>query len=210
VTNFVTGMAAGKHLATWFLAIRNSVFARGARSKPGNAVQWCFPARATNHDIWGSRTMGRMRVLWMAILLAKMHTTVERPVTGFIAAETSGPLFLGSITAHCLTFHLILLGTTQHLGVHFSTITTSFYRDLAGTTQALVTWKRAGVFTTRKQVTTDLPTAPSLLIIGILATFGGGIPTAETILSWSHGCTRGTGSCVTSSIARMRTALTRP
>jgi hypothetical protein len=182
-------MAAGKHLATWFLAVGNSVFARSTWSKPGNAVQWCFPTWTTNHDIWRSRAMGRMRVLWMAILLAKMHTAIERPVTGSTAAETPGPLFLGSIIAHCLTFHLILLGTTQHVGPHFPAITTSFYGDLAGTTQALMTWKRAGVFTTRKQVTTDLPTAPSLLIIGILATFGGGIPTAKNnpeLVPWMY------------------------
>lgn len=115
--------------------------------------------------------MSRMRVLWMAVFLAEMHTAIKWAIAGFIASKASSPLLLGSI-AYCLAFHLILLGAAQHFGLHFTTITTGLDRDLAGTTQTLMTGKRTCVFTTREQVTTDLTTAPSLFIIGILASFG--------------------------------------
>ncbi|KAJ5127285.1 hypothetical protein N7448_008064 [Penicillium atrosanguineum] len=93
-----------------------------------------------------------------------MHTAIKRAAAGFIASEASCPL-LGSIIAHCLAFHVILLGATQHLGLHFTTITTGLDRDLASTTQPFVARKRTCVFTTWEQITTYFTTAPSLLIM---------------------------------------------
>jgi hypothetical protein len=153
--------------------------------------------------------MGGVQVLRMAVFLAKMHTAIEWAVAGFTAAKTSSPLLFRSIIADCLAFHLIFLRAAQHFRLHFAAVTTSLDLDLAGTTQALMTRERASMLPTWKQVTTYLSTAPSLLIVGILAALAGGISTAEAVLRRPHGGTGSTRTGVTCCIAWVRATFTR-
>ncbi|KAJ5204275.1 uncharacterized protein N7498_005154 [Penicillium cinerascens] len=134
MTDLVAGMTTWKHLATWLATVGNWIFARSTSSETRGAGQRRFSTRTTDHNVWRSRTMGGMRVLWMAFFLAEMHTTIEWATAGFLATKVSNPLLFRSIVTDCLAFHLVLLGAAQHFGLHFAAITTSLDRDLTSTT----------------------------------------------------------------------------
>lgn len=82
-----------------------------------------------------------MRILGMTALLTEVNTTIKWAIANFAAAEATGPLLFRSVVVHRLTIHFIPPGAAQHFSSHFPTIALSVDFDLAGTTQAFVTWK---------------------------------------------------------------------
>lgn len=66
------------------------------------------------------------------------------------------------------------------------------------------------VLATWKQVSTDLPAAPSILVVSFDAAFGRRILPAEAILSRTHGRAGWTGPGMTGLVAGMRTSLAGP
>lgn len=159
------------------------------------------------YDVRRSRTMGRVYVLRVATLLAEVHATIERATALIGAAETTGPfLHLTISPVLYLALHLLIPRAAQHFCVDLSAIATTLDLHLAGATKTLVAGTRAGMLSTRQQIPTDLAAAPSIFIVGVLATFGGRIPTAEAVLGRTHGSTRCTRPGMASRVTRMRTA----
>lgn len=158
--------------------------------------------------------MSGLCVLWMAALLTEMDAAVEWSTARVSTIEASDPffqlLFLAGLTRmQRPTLHFFLLRAAEHLRFDLPTVATRFDSDLAGATEAFMARPRASVFATREQITADLPTAPSIVIVRILATLRRRIPPTETILCRTHRRTRQTRTSMASRIARMRTALAR-
>jgi hypothetical protein len=63
-----------------------------------------------------------------------MHAAIEGAIARVRAAETTDPFFVRSVVLHLLAIQLLVLGATQHLCVHLSTITLRIDLDFACTT----------------------------------------------------------------------------
>lgn len=108
----------------------------------------------------------------MTGLLARMQTAVELAITSVVAGETARPLVTGPITADDLAIHFILLSTAEHLSFDLAAVTAALNGDLTCTTQAFMTRQRTCVFATGEKITTDLATAPSMIVVGVLTALG--------------------------------------
>lgn len=145
----------------------------------------------------------------MATLLAEVNATVEGAIALVSATKTTSPILnLAVLIVQHMAVHFFVLGTAQHFRLYFSTVAASLYPLLTITTETLVAWSGASMLAARQKIPADFPAAPSIFIIGILATLGGRISTAKAILCGAHSCTWRAGPSMTGRIARMRTAFT--
>ncbi|KAI9042304.1 uncharacterized protein KD926_005804 [Aspergillus affinis] len=212
VTDLIAAMPAREHLTTSLSAIYDRILARYPGPVSRDFGQRRLSAGTVVYDIGRPWTVGRAYVLRVAILLAEMSTAVKGAIAPVGTAETTSPILHLTIgpVLYLLTVHFLVPGAAQHFCLDLSTVATSFDFHFTRATKTLVARTRTGMLPTGQQVPTDLAAAPSILVIGVLATLGGRIPAAEAILSRAHGSTRGARPSMTGRITRVRAAFTCP
>lgn len=134
MADLIARMATSQHLTTRLEAIGDGVLTRRPRGISRDFRQWCFTARATRNRIRRARAVFGERILRVTVLLAEMHATIEGAVAGVRAAETTDPFLVRSIVLDLLAIKFLILGATQHLCVHLSTVTMRVDLDLTCTT----------------------------------------------------------------------------
>lgn len=142
--------------------------------------------------------MGRLRFLWMACLFTLMFAAIEVPVTNVSALEKSGPrfnnLFSRLALVGALAVLLVVLVATQNHLLDLTTVAPSLYADFAGTAKPLVTRSLTKVLTAGHELATNLPAAPTAVIVSVETFPGLRFFAAKTELGWSHLSAWWTGS----------------
>jgi hypothetical protein len=163
-------VATCKCLPTRFVAIRYWVFASRAWFT-GHIAQSSLAARTAGNYIWGSRTVRRLRILWMASQLANVLPAVERTSTLIGTLERPYPcLYCSSAVRSDMRLVALLLFfsvMTHDVFLYLTTIAACRYPYLTGTARPVVTRSFASVFSARHQASADVIAAPTVLVISV-------------------------------------------
>jgi hypothetical protein len=153
--------------------------------------------------------VARVGVLSMARLLTVVNAAIKSAITRIGTSEHASPfldnilpILRGMLSATC--DFVSAISAKQGL-FDLATVAASIDADFASSTETLVARSWAFVFTAGHKITTDLTTAPAILIVGVGTSAGRLMLAAETRLCRTHVGTGRTRAGMTGQLTRMRT-----